>query len=169
MPTPRQRNSPPLDESDPKSVARYKMVFLLHLQLPVRHFVLFFLTFLILAWRNAAMRNRKTRERMARVRAAQALDPTHIKEQHLEAKRAAQKRYRDKNRTLLARKARDRRNGRACREESARQIAKRRATQEDTLLENAIVNLEPENGEGLDFDSDSDDSTYAGSDDNKDA
>jgi hypothetical protein len=45
---------------------------------------------------NGAERNRKTRERMTRLRAKQASDSPKVKQERLEAKRAAQERYREK-------------------------------------------------------------------------
>ncbi|KAJ7880189.1 hypothetical protein B0H13DRAFT_1891906 [Mycena leptocephala] len=142
----RQRNPPTVDESDPKSIARYKKWHSSYLY----------------NYYNSAARNRKTRERMARLREKQTLDSPKVQQERLEAKRAAQQRYREKNRALLAKKSRYRRRSQGYRREEAKTKALKRAGRERATLEAAIAQLEPE-----DENSDSSDDSYFDSSDDQ--
>ncbi|KAJ7920664.1 hypothetical protein B0H13DRAFT_2319195 [Mycena leptocephala] len=127
MARPRQRHPPEVDESDPKSIARYKK----------------WCSSYLYNYYNGAERNRKTRERMTRLRAKQASDSPKVKQERLEAKRAAQEHYREKNRAILAQKSRCRRRVQTYRREQAKTQAFRRAGREGAALEAAIGELEP--------------------------
>ncbi|KAF8176872.1 hypothetical protein K438DRAFT_1978911 [Mycena galopus ATCC 62051] len=137
-------NPPSCDPSDPKSVAHYKRWVSSHEYNS----------------RNRVARNAKTRERMAKLRAKQADDPPEVQERRLEAKRVAQKKYRENNRRFLALRARCGRQVKSFRREEPKRLAFKRAAFEHRTLEDAIKLLEPE----IDA-SDSSDATYSGSDD----
>ncbi|KAJ7018074.1 hypothetical protein C8F04DRAFT_1199512 [Mycena alexandri] len=147
-----RRKSPPLDLSDPQSVACYNKWYSSY---SYNH-------------RNRRARNLKTRERMALLRAKQALDAPHIKQQRLEMKRATQRQYRERNREVLVSRARSARTAGGYRNRATTLKANRRAAREDAILETVITNLEPEDSGRSDLDSDSDDSSYPGSDDEDD-
>ncbi|KAJ7932155.1 hypothetical protein B0H13DRAFT_1857288 [Mycena leptocephala] len=95
MARPWQRNPPQVDESDPKSISRYKK----------------WRSSYLYNYYNSAERNRKTRERMERLRAKQALDSPKVKQERLEAKRAAQQRYREKSGRIAVSPPLDRQDG----------------------------------------------------------
>ncbi|KAF8190275.1 hypothetical protein K438DRAFT_1971146 [Mycena galopus ATCC 62051] len=136
---PRNRKPPPFNASDAQSMARYNKWY----------------SSIMYNDRNSAQRNAKTRERMARLRAKRALESPEVQQRHHEAKLEAQRKYREKNRKRLALKAR-------CR----RQLwAFKRAAREDSTLEAAIKDLEPEEDDKDDASTTSTDDTYFDSDD----
>ncbi|KAK6980524.1 hypothetical protein R3P38DRAFT_3235630 [Favolaschia claudopus] len=115
-----------LDESDPDSVRRYKK------------------------WcasraynkRNREARNAKKRERMAMLRAKQKHDPPLIRAARLVAKEDSARRYREKNRELLAIKAWAARAQARRDDEVKRKHNRLRAVHQDRRLQHALHGLE---------------------------
>ncbi|KAF8215192.1 hypothetical protein K438DRAFT_1955174 [Mycena galopus ATCC 62051] len=125
---PRNRKPPPFNASDAQSVARYNKWY----------------SSITYNDRNSTQRNAKTRERMARLRAKQALKSPEVQQRHHDAKLEAQRKYWEKNRKRLALKARCHQQVRSFRRGEGQLWAFKRAALEDSTLEAAIKDLEPE-------------------------